>query len=45
MELCHRPVDLSARNSRTPTVANEGWAPLLAVANNGTFFTDTSSYY
>jgi hypothetical protein len=32
-------------DSRTPTVANEGWAALLPVANNGTFFVDTNRYY
>jgi hypothetical protein len=32
-------------DSRTPTVADEGWAPLLPVASNGTFFVDTSRAY
>jgi hypothetical protein len=32
-------------DSRTPTVVNEGWAPLLPVASNGTFFVDTTSTY
>jgi hypothetical protein len=32
-------------DSRTPTVAREGWSPLLPVASNGTFFVDSSKYY
>ncbi len=32
-------------DSRTPTVAREGWSALLPVASNGTFFVDTSSSY
>jgi hypothetical protein len=31
-------------DSHTPTVAREGWAPLLPVASNGTFFVDTDHY-
>jgi hypothetical protein len=33
------------KDSRTPTVANEGWSPLLPVASNGTFFVDTNHAY
>jgi hypothetical protein len=33
------------RDSRTATVANQGWAALMPVANNSTFFVDTNRYY
>jgi hypothetical protein len=32
-------------DARTPTVAREGWSPLLPVASNGVFFVDSSKYY
>ena len=32
-------------DARTPTVAREGWSPLLPVASNGTFFVDASNNY
>jgi hypothetical protein len=32
-------------DSRTPTVAREGWSPLMPIASNGTFFVDSSKYY
>ena len=33
------------RDARTPTVAREGWSPLLPVASNGTFFVDASNNF